>query len=624
MAPRRWRTLAAVVLALGVLRLALVVLHMPMAGYANQYDMLRTSACLGAWPDVAPAERVLATPQAPRPAYRYGDGASEGCLPSTTVALLGVALLADRVAEAVTGSDARDFDLRQFGLLQAVLFVAVALALHRRLRGQPRWQLGHAVLFALLIADPFNTLHLNTLYTEAAGLLALYAALALLLSLVLATAVPAQTPDALLPAGSMATHAHAGDVRGPHHRVPWTTVALLTVTLLALGFSRVQHLLLPLVLASIAAMLLWPRGVRTGAVALLAVGVLVPAVQLAQQERNQSIAAANRSNAVFGALLPASGDAPRMAARLGLGATCASLEHASWYLRRGRDLAGECPQLATVTLPRMALALAAEPLALPVLVGRGLALSTAWRLPYVGEVAGGAHARLRHPSLADSLSRLGFVGHAFLWLAPLLWLAWRLPRLLRGRSDPADLLLVGACAAIVLGWSGALLGDGYSELARHLHLAQNALVLAWALVLARLWQSGMRAWRGPLPAMAVALLLALAWIRLPMAEGVLELEREGDALRAHGWAVDPSGIGALQLDLDGTLQPLPSQPATGLLRRMFPLAPAGAAVRSFDVRLEPTAGEPAHAALWVTGRHGQRSEADALQVGPELRSGEAQ
>ena len=48
-------------------------------------------------------------------------------------------------------------------------------------------------------------------------------------------------------------------------------------------------------------------------------------------------------DAVFGALLPASGDAPRMAARLGLDATCASLEHASWYLRRGRDLAGDCP-----------------------------------------------------------------------------------------------------------------------------------------------------------------------------------------------------------------------------------------------------------------------------------------
>jgi hypothetical protein len=105
---------------------------------------------------------------------------------------------------------------------------------------------------------------------------------------------------------------------------------------------------------------------------------------------------------------------------------------------------------------------------------------------------------------------------------------------------------------------------------------------------------------------------------------VLELAREGDALRAHGWALDPSGIGALQLEFDGALQPLPSQPAAGLLQRMFPMAPAGVAVRSFDVRLPPMSGEPAHAALWVTGRHEQRSEADALQVEPELRSGEAQ
>jgi hypothetical protein len=65
-----------VVLALGVLRLPLVVLHAPMPGYANQYDMLRSSACVGLWPDVAPAERVLATPQAPLPDYRYGHPAS--------------------------------------------------------------------------------------------------------------------------------------------------------------------------------------------------------------------------------------------------------------------------------------------------------------------------------------------------------------------------------------------------------------------------------------------------------------------------------------------------------------------------------------------------------------------
>jgi hypothetical protein len=69
--------------------------------------------------------------------------------------LLGVALLADRAAEAVAGSDARDFGLRQFGLLQAVLFLAIARVLHRRLRCRP--QLAHALLFTLLFTDPFNT-----------------------------------------------------------------------------------------------------------------------------------------------------------------------------------------------------------------------------------------------------------------------------------------------------------------------------------------------------------------------------------------------------------------------------------------------------------------------------------
>lgn len=42
---RAWpHRLAAILLVLAVLRVAGVVLHTPMLGYANQYDMARTSA----------------------------------------------------------------------------------------------------------------------------------------------------------------------------------------------------------------------------------------------------------------------------------------------------------------------------------------------------------------------------------------------------------------------------------------------------------------------------------------------------------------------------------------------------------------------------------------------------
>ena len=72
-----------------------------------------------------------------------------------------------------------------------------------------------------------------------------------------------------------------------------------------------------------------------------------------------------------------------------------------------------------------------------------------------------------------------------LWLVPLLWLPLQAARWRRRALAPSELLLVAATAVIALGWTSALLGDGYSELTRHLHLAQNALLLAWVLLACR-------------------------------------------------------------------------------------------------------------------------------------------
>ena len=605
--------LAALLLLAGIVRIGLVVLHVPLAGYANQYDMARTSACLGLWPDVAPEQRALATPEAPLSTYRHGSAAAAACYPSTTVALLAAAIAVDRIGEAIGSDKAREFDLHQFALLQALLLVSIALAMHRRLRRHPSWRSGHAAFFALVLADPFNTLHLATLYTEAAALIALYATLALLLHLALADG---ETADAQTSSRSV------------HPAI----LALLVACLLALGFSRVQHLLLPLALVPVLAFALWSRGRsgRIGVAVLLVAALLVLLLQGVQQRRSGGIDAANRSNAVLGALLPAATDAEAMTARLGLPPRCASLEHVTWYLRRGRDVAAECPQLASVPLSRIAIALIADPLAMPVLAGRGLAQATAWRLPYLGELAGGNYARLRQPSLADALATRSFALHAWLWLLPPLWLALQSMRWRRRGIAAADLLLTAAVAVIGLGWVSALLGDGYSELTRHLHLAQNALLLAWALLLAHAvtllqrLRGGVRAvaaqaW--PLGTAALlAALVAVTLPRLPLAEGVLEARAAGGGqLDLEGWALDPSGVHAVVVRSAGRAHAMELLPAP-LVAPLFPL-PGGAmpAVVRFSGRVPtPARGERLH--LLVTGAHGQSSEADAVQPEPALRS----
>ena len=55
-----WATLTAVVCGLAVagIRVGAVVTHHPVIGYANNYDMLRLSACLGAWPHYPDGKEV--------------------------------------------------------------------------------------------------------------------------------------------------------------------------------------------------------------------------------------------------------------------------------------------------------------------------------------------------------------------------------------------------------------------------------------------------------------------------------------------------------------------------------------------------------------------------------------
>jgi len=42
---RQW--IGVILILAGLARAGIVVLHEPLVGYANQYDMHRTSACLG-------------------------------------------------------------------------------------------------------------------------------------------------------------------------------------------------------------------------------------------------------------------------------------------------------------------------------------------------------------------------------------------------------------------------------------------------------------------------------------------------------------------------------------------------------------------------------------------------
>jgi len=572
------RVLAWALLLLGAARLLTLVAHEPLAGYANQFDMLRSSACLGLWPDLADAaQQRAAHPQAPVARYLRGARDPGNCYPSSAVALAQLALGADRVLRALHDPDPGAYSLRRLAALYAALALAIAAWGAWRLRARAGALLLHALAFALLVADPFNTLWYATLYTEAPALLGAWWAL-------LGLAVLALEPRP--------------------SRGAW--LALIAGSAL-LGAARVQHLLLPLVFVASAWLVRRARRLpaRGALLACLAVALGCIALAVTIQSRHPTLGHANRIDTVFGAVLPAARDPVALRERLGLEPACDELVHTNWYLRRGRDALAECPSIAAVGPGRLARVLATEPRTLAVAFARGLGMSTPWRIPYVGELAGGHHARLApgplglHASIADALAPRGFRFHAVLWLLPVLLGLGAGVRLLFPPRRPLEIALafdalLAACGAIVaLGWASSVLGDGYSELARHLHLAANAALAAWLLALARLFAD-----RRALPLRALGLAAALgiafglghAALRLPLAVGVLNQpvdERvEGDLLAIEGWVLSPVPLVRLELRF-GDSEPiaLPTAPDP-VVAGIYPLA-RGSAALGFAAREKP-------------------------------------
>lgn len=589
--------------ALGVLRLALVTWHEPMAGYANQYDTIRSSSCLGLWPDVPEAERTQAHPAAPIARHVRGAIDREGCYPSTTVALAATARALHGGAHAA-GLAGEAFDLRWLGSLLWLLFAGTGALVQWRLREQGGAAALHAAVFTLVVADPFNALWFNTLYTEGGALLGAYLGVAAL--------------------ALVAAHRRHARVAG----------VLLVLGTLALAASRVQHLLLPLVLLALWGWLVQGQRTMRIALALAAVAwVAGLALALAIQSGRPTLAQANRVDAVFGALLPAADEPDAMAEALGLRRECGALVHVTWYLRRGHDIAAECPEALTLSLARIAGGLALSPGTTARAFARGVLLANGWRPSYVGEVAGGNYARLDagpaglNVSVADFVATLRYGQALAFWLVPLgagvigIIVLWRRRR---DVAPPLAVLHVALAAIVKLTWISSVLGDGYSELARHLHLAANAALASWLLLLASLLVAIagrnprlVAARAGVLALGLFAALAVLGWARTqPLAFGALRTPADGrgdtPVLAVAGGVLDTSPVVRVEAVLDdGRRLPLALAPDDALVS-MFPVADAGQA-RAFSgtIDLSATApGTPVRVRFVATDARGGESEFD--------------
>jgi len=541
--------LAFVLIGIGAWRVYAVVGAAPLLGYANQYDMRRISACVGLWPDVPPAARLQAHPEAPIARYVRGEREPAECYWSSE--LLFVAPVAATLAEGET------VDLRVVGAIKAVTLIVIAFALGTMLRRWPAVALVHGAVFALVLCDPIVTLWLNTLYTEFTAVLFAYASVVLVVAIVMRTTA-SDAPSS-------------------------PQIAALAMSLIGLGLSRQQHLWLPALLVFPLVISLWTRARRSTLLLIAVVG----AIAFAQAEligRHPTIAQANNADVVLGAILPASKDEALTAKRLGLPERCLRSVGATWYQPMGEALEATCPEALVMGRRSLAALVAPEPATLLRAVLRALPQLQDWQLPYLGSVeglqyAGSDSVRTAAGALAGGigplLAKLPLPAYLqMLAASAAIFLASAVVCVVGAVSRRSSALALTLYALTGIAWYAILtsiFGDGYVEVARHAQLAgvslyASVVVLAAALFAPLLAVFGVGTGRAIGAAAAFAVLaigaavasqapLRDAMVTAPMAFGVIDRPRQnkvpaGD-VELSGWAIDPYGVARVELLVDG-------------------------------------------------------------------------
>jgi hypothetical protein len=612
----------------GIVRIGWIVGDAPIHGYANQFDTGRTSACIGLWPDLPEPQRYEPHREAPVAKYVPGPRRPAECYASSEVLFAAASTLAWRAAALAGIADPSAMDARFVGGVKAFALVLLAIVLSIALREHTFWLVAHAALFAIVLADPFVTLWLNTLYTEFTATLFAYAAVGCLLVLCCIR------PD----------------------RTKW--YVLLSLALLGLGLSRQQHAYLPLFLAALMLPVGWRY--RRGWSAVVVLVALAVAVAQAFIPRPATIRAANNVNSILGTLLPLARDQTRALAILQLPERCAGAIGSTWYVTMGEDLAERCPEAAKLPRSHVVDLLLDEPSLAVRAIAKAAPLARTMLLRYVGTRAGESFATLENEpfplarSIAPYVERLPLYAHIgwyiFLFaLLPLTMAVWLIASARGGGS--AGALTASALAGIFCyALATSVLGDGLVEVARHAHMGTVAgmallVLLVVTLVGGVFARHDVRYVAGApvgqamslevkLGIAALAIMVAMTgmlWVpwyrKLPLAIGTLD-EPASNLLAAprttlRGWALDPLGTVRVYATLNEgapiEARPfrLPADPDGARLARVFPYSRDPASAR-FEIPLDLSAagGKPVRVRTYAIAANDTVTEIDrrVLQI----------
>lgn len=478
--------LTVALLLIGAARILMVVLHEPVWQYANNGDWFRLQACFGIaarGDQPFPLEVLLGDPPAIYAATHTPY--PQLCYLSSQAWLIGAALALLR-AGILPGAPGA-FDIRVVGLVNATALILVGAGL--TVLFARRSKEGGAVAagaFALLAADPSNTLFFTGFYSEPVSLVATTAALGLAIYLLMS------------------------------RRWTWNGVIVLAWALLVLGLGKTQNYLLPpwmTLLIGAAGLVSAPAPhERIRRVALLAPLALVSIVTFAIQSGIQQQAGYMQAatillarHSLLGTWAAAASDPPLAVRVLGLPPACEPYTGAASETKLPQDCRAGLLIAPRTRLWRLVLY---EPAALARVLDRAIPLTRPWllamtppaRQEWAGPAARSFRATWSWSEWLDGLPIQFYWGMIVLAgvggaAAAVSVLSARFkPRahfvlntqdvataqiVSSARAALSSLIVLSGFCLYVLGAS--LLGDGYAGLNRHIFLAHVPLLLVAAV-----------------------------------------------------------------------------------------------------------------------------------------------
>ncbi|MGQ9369735.1 glycan biosynthesis hexose transferase WsfD [Azospirillum sp. ST 5-10] len=308
--PNLGRTLVLLLVAATVAKIAAIAMASPVIGYANNWDFVRTSSCLGLWQDYGAP--VPAHPSAPVDRLVLNGWLNPPlCVPSIDIVFPYLAASFHEVGDVIR--------FWEISLARMVLIGAVLVVI---LKASPRThhRLVAASLFALALGDIAYLGYLNTLYAEFSVLIGLL--MCVFMAWLFVTAD--ERPSAVAFWGAVAGIVWLGLAKPQYS--PLAPVFALLLAVVCLARWRSPGRALVLVLAGI------------GAAAAL------QALHSRDDGLQRGIVAANTTNTILGAVLPEATEPGEAVALLGLPASCVGAIGVTWYTPGVQD-AHPCPEV---------------------------------------------------------------------------------------------------------------------------------------------------------------------------------------------------------------------------------------------------------------------------------------